>query len=246
MAILIFLICAFLWYFPLYKKQGKTDRMPGKFLIFAILAGAIPAFIAIVALQIPIGWGLNALKLSPAAHDFLDAFVSAALVEELIKFLCGYIILRIARPRRCIDCILLFGGVGLGYEITESLMTLDSTITGLVRGVFAYHIVWQFWMGLFYWRFMQAEKGKRFGPALAAFGVPMLLHGLNDFICFMFSNVCVPVFAEEALSAAQEKAVTIWLLAFLGFIVVSIVFAIITMKKCFREAKLSREADVKA
>lgn len=242
MAIPIFLICAFLWFFPIYRRQGKTDRMPVRYLIFAILAGAIPAMIAILALQIPLGWGLEALKLKQTARILMESFASAGLIEELVKFLCAFVIVKIAKPKHCIDYVLLFGGVGLGYEISESIMLIESPLTAIIRGAFAYHILWQFWMGLFYWKLLQAKGNERIGCAFAAFGVPFALHGLNDFCCFLISNATQGLAEGAVLTEVQESAAVFGFVAFVGITLLCVAFNIVTMIECVSNTKAEREA----
>ena len=236
MAFLVFAIFSFVWYYPAYKKQGNVDRLPGKAYRRAILFGIFPATILLLSAQLLLTYVRKLLPLGTVAHNLWEAFLSAAAVEEGVKFLFAWLVIRKFEPKRKIDYALIFAAVGMGYQIAESLMMMDGVVTALIRGIFAYHVLWQYWMGLYFFDYRQAKARGDEGAArkalLLSVGVPFLLHGLNDFIAFMNG---------AAVEGGIETEIGAWVFAFLLFVIASIVYLIITMKKVFRAAKESRE-----
>lgn len=247
LSLVIFLIFVFVWYFPVWRRQGKTDRLPRWTILKAILLGLIPGFLAIILLQIAAGYLEKALALSGAAYRASDSYISAALVEECVKFLGAWLILRKAAPKRKVDYALIFGAVGLGYEVTETALGLSgSLLGGVIRGVFALHIIWQLWMGLYYYEYRRSklagdEKGKR-KNFLLAFGVPVLLHGTNDFLAFMAED-SFNLAQAAGESGAEMTVYAVWIGLLIFFMLAQLVFQIITFKKALRAAEESRKLD---
>lgn len=237
MGFVIFFIFIFVWYFPAYVKQGRPGKPAGKHYLFAILLGAVPVMLAALILQVALTQLYRVLGVSSGTLRYaLESFVSAAAAEELLKFFFAWLVIRRAGPERQIDYALLFGAVGMGFEITESLMGMDSVLAAVIRGVFAYHILWQFWMGLYYRKYRLAgeagnasEKVKYF---LLTFLVPIVLHGVNDFIAFM---------AEDAMNANNDNAMAYWTLGYIIYILFSVVYLIFTMKKIRKAVSESRQ-----
>lgn len=255
MPLIIFLIFVFVWYFPVYCGQGKTERLSHRTVPIAILTGMIPVFAVVLLIQIGLGRFYKLISVSGMLYTALDAFVSAALVEEFVKFVAGYLIVRKTKPQRGVDYVLIFGAVGLGYEVTETLLQLDSVIAGIVRGVFALHIIWQFWMGLYYWKFRDAKRLSDSKSAVKnitlAFVVPIVLHGMNDFLLFVIQEKMKAgdsVITENVSgmeTVIDEESMLLWVGALLLFMVIEIVFQIVTFRKALREARKSRASDFK-
>ena len=252
--VLIFIAFDFVWYFPVYRRQGLTDRLPRRTVPVSILVGLIPVFLASIFVQFGGGFLRRAIPFSEVANLALDSYFDAALVEELMKFLGAYLIVRKVCPKRKVDYVLIFGAVGLGFEVTESLLLMDSAIAALGRGVFALHIIWQFFMGMFFWEYRQAKQlGDRHGVRknlCLAFGVPIVLHGTNDFLAFMAERALntLDAAAPETLEAVEAlapetEAAGVWMLLLLIFLVVQIVFQIVTFKMALKTAKESRRLD---
>lgn len=255
MPLLIFTIFIFVWYFPVWKRQGTEERLPRWTIAKSIAVGMVPVFLVIILLQVAFGFLQRALPLSPVAFTASDSYLSAALVEETVKFLGAYLVIRKVCPKRKVDYVLIFGAVGLGYEVTETLLLLDSVIAGLGRGIFALHIIWQFWMGMFYWEYRQAKlRGDRNAARknlLLAFLIPVILHGTNDFLAFMaekgFSAVdpaMLENFSGVADLSPELEAAGWWTAALLLFMAVEIVFQIITFRMALRTAKESRNTEI--
>lgn len=238
MSLIVFLICCLFWYLPVYRKQGREGRPEGKVYIKGILLGAFPVILISLLIQILLTRIFRAAGADADTILLLDALLSAAVTEEGMKFLFARRLVRKAGVSRKIDFILLFGAVGMGFQITESLMGMDGVFHALLRGILAYHVVWQYRMGMYYYDFLTAgETGERKGFPVKALGVPMLLHFVNDYLAFRMDAAVL----EEA-----GPAETFWILAFLGFFVFSVLYLAGTMKKVTRTAKESGKEDLPA
>ena len=246
MPLLIFIVFIFVWYFPVWAGQGAGNRLPVRSVLNSVLLGIFPVFFSALILQILLGNLYRALSVPYLLNKALSAYVDAALVEEGFKFLGAYLVIRRLNPRRKSDYILIFGAVGLGFEITETLLELDSPLTGAVRGMFAMHIIWGFWMGSFFWEYRQSGKS---GFLLLSLFVPFLLHGTNDFLCFVGLDQ-LP-FIDENLPSGLDAANNLstrmnhpedWILALLLFLILYLVFQIYTYCMALRASSKSRKA----
>ena len=257
-ALVVFIAFVFVWYFPVWLRQGMKNRLPKGTVFKSIALGFVPGFLAIIVFQILFGYAERKLNLSGTAYYAVDSFICAALTEELIKFFAARLIIRKVEPKRKVDYALVFGAVGLGYEAVETFLGLDSVWAGIIRGVFALHIIWQLWMGLFYWEYRQAkERGDRAGVKknlALVFLVPIFFHGMNDFLAFMAEDrlqamnaAALPENFMTGTSLAPEaEAAAVWFLILFGFMIVQLVYQIVTFRMALKTAKQSRAADAAA
>lgn len=246
--LIIFLVFVFVWYFPVYRKQGNMDRLPKKTVPIAIGVGLIPVFIATILVQFGLGYLLKFLGLTGIPYFAFDAFIIAALVEEMVKFLGAFLIVRKVKPKREVDYALIFGAVGLGFEVLETIICLDNVLVGAERGVFALHIIWQLWMGLYFYRYHQAKQMNDKAAAkknlTLALLVPIVIHGMHDFLAFVTADKVEKLDINNLANAASaETAVTIWLVVLCTFLIFEIVFQIITYRKALKAARESKLTD---
>jgi hypothetical protein len=117
-------------------------------------------------------------------HAVGEAFLGAAVPEELSKLLClVFLALRHVDADRERDSILIGGYIGLGFAIIENFLyvtnSIDWATTGAVRATLSVpaHVSWGLIMGYF------VSTG-RYG---FAFALPMLIHGLFDAV-LMYDN----------------------------------------------------------
>ena len=110
-------------------------------------------------------------------HAVGQAFLSAAVPEELSKLLCLiFLALRHVDAEQERDSILIGVYIGLGFAIIENFLyvtnSIDWAATGAVRAVLSVpgHVSWGLIMGYFVSR----------RRLVLAFAVPMLAHGLFD------------------------------------------------------------------
>lgn len=231
----IYFLCALCWFIPVYRRQGQDEKLHKKWCIAAGLSGAVPAFIVAVAVQIGAGFCFKIFGTPHAAMRVIEAFGAAAFTEELLKLFCAMLIIRLAKPSRKIDYVLIFGAAGLGFSVTESLggmLTGESVIAAIVTAVTAYHVNWQYWMGMFFYDYRQLKSsGNNSGAAgklLVAIGVPVLMHGINDWLVFAL---------EDYVKDVESTFEVLILMAMILWTVWMIIYAVITLRKALRIAK---------
>lgn len=236
MALIIFIICCLVWYLPLYRKQGR--KLPGKTYLKGILEGAFPVMLICLLVQTALTFVFRFMDLTDKTVLLLDALISAAVVEESFKFIFARRLAAKGGAESRIQYAMLFGAVGMGFQISESLMGMGGgLLPALMRGVLAYHVVWQYWMGLYYYDYVRAkdsaDKKTRTKLLAKSVGIPVLLHFVNDYIAFMMDHVMN--------NDAPENEQTLWIMLFLCFFIFSVFYLVMTMKKMNRAAKESRE-----
>ena len=239
--ILIFLVFLFIWVYPPYRRQGKEGMPAKKWYLFNFLITAIPGFVVAVILQLLLQAVTDRMTAPTVVIILIDAFLSAGVFEEVIKFFGGRLLLKRSQAVRKIDYIFLFAASGIGFELTESIFSvLDGNLIGsVIRGVFCLHVFWQIYMGAHYYEY---RKAKETGNQRAACGqffrfliVPILLHGLNDFGVLWILEV-----SSTDLALQDDMQIAAALLAIGIALVVGIIFIIRTEIMVYREANRSR------
>ncbi len=192
-SLLFLLIFIFIWCYPVLKRQKKLGgyvdkKTEGKALLF----GLIPTTAVLLLCQFALGWifkltGLNNYKVFIC---FLNAFLMYGMIEEATKYGFARLVLRKFERLKKIDIMIIFGFVGMGYEIAETLL-IGGLFAGIGRGIFVAHIMYQFIMGHFFYESIHAknrgdDKGAK-KNMIFSLAIPMLLHGINDLFCELIS-----------------------------------------------------------
>jgi len=171
-------IIAFYVYF-----RDKYEKEPLKLLVLALLGGAL-AVIPIMFLEDFLMGIVPAL--GKVGKAFYTAFVVAGFSEELFKYLALYLVIwRSKAFNEQFDGIVYAVFVSLGFAAVENIMYVTSHgyPTALTRAFTAVpaHAIFGITMGYFFGiarRYKELRK-----PYLRrALWVPILLHGLYDFI----------------------------------------------------------------
>ena len=165
------------------NHRDKYDKEPKWLLILSVLAGAfsvLPIIFIERLLFLPASWMVG------YAHAGWNAFVVAAFTEELFKFL--FVLILIWRSKHFneqFDGIVYAVYVSMGFAMVENVMYVlgGGMSTALARAFTAVpaHAIFAVSMGYFLGRAKFNEK-RRATFLLAAIGMPILLHGLYDFI----------------------------------------------------------------
>lgn len=166
-------------------KDGKPE--PTRWLLAAtglgVLAG--PAVLLL-------GWlGWPDIPNDTFTGAFLSAFISAAIPEECLKFAALWIL-----AKRCRHFDEMFDGIvycvciGMGFAALENILYVlgseDEWISvGIARALMSVpmHYVFAVIMGAFFslgW----FDSSKRTKYMFAALGLPILVHGVYDTLCF--------------------------------------------------------------
>ena len=172
----------------LYKKENvKPAEVWG-----AILIGIFAIFPASL---IEITITLYTTKITGIVKNLFHAFIVAAFVEELVKFLFIKLIFYIRKPDSHIKGIITAVSVGLGFALLENIMySFDSSWIVIVRCVSAVplHMITTGILGYYMYYSLDdypAAHNKGFAEAF-------MLHGIYDFLislASLYSLFAVPV-----------------------------------------------------
>lgn len=182
-----------LWY--IFKKDSAQPE-PTKWLAKAFWFGVLSALLSFV-FSTPLGaiFGLELdAEVYPSIFDaFADAFLLAAIPEELAKLIMLWLLLR-KNPHfdEKFDGIVYAVCIGMGFAGIENVMYLaggieDGSWIGMgisralfsIPGHFLFAVLMGYYYSLYYWRIDRSTKAK--AMILVA---PVLTHGLFDGILF--------------------------------------------------------------
>lgn len=186
-------VAVLLWY--IYRKD-KVQPEPTKWLLKAFGFGVLSTFLSFV-FSVPacllLGMEMDANTYSSIREAFTDAFVLAAIPEELAKLIMLWLLLR-KNPHfdERFDGIVYAVCIGMGFAGIENVMYLIGGIengtwigTGIVRALFSIpgHFFFAVLMGYYYsiYHFGIDRSPKAKAMILVA---PILAHGLFDGILF--------------------------------------------------------------
>ena len=186
-------VAVLLWY--IYRKD-KVQPEPTKWLLKAFGFGVLSMFLSFV-FSVPacllLGMEMDANTYSSIREAFADAFVLAAIPEELAKLIMLWLLLR-KNPHfdERFDGIVYAVCIGMGFAGIENVMYLIGGIengtwigTGIVRALFSIpgHFFFAVLMGYYYslYHFGIDRSPKAKAMILVA---PILAHGLFDGILF--------------------------------------------------------------
>lgn len=204
-----------LWYF--YRRD--LNREPPRPLLITFLLGVLAVF-ATLALSLPIGKPVAARLAEPHFKAAAEAFLCAALPEELCKFCVLWFYA--ARSRAFDEPMdgIVYGVVAsLGFATLENVLYVAAggLGTAVARAVLSVpsHAFWGAIMGYHAGqaRFRTEGRGRQLALALA---VPTLLHGLYDLPLMAMTNV------NAALGPGRAGGTAAWAIpATLGVVVFS-------------------------
>ncbi|HPT31684.1 MAG TPA: PrsW family glutamic-type intramembrane protease [Prolixibacteraceae bacterium] len=171
------IIAGYIWF------RDKYEREPFRMLFFSLLAGAlivVPVIFAENLISIP-GEGLEGI---PAAA--WKAFAVAGFTEEVFKYLALFLLIWKSREfNDKYDGIVYGTFLSLGFAGVENILYVFSEgySTGLVRAFTAVpaHAIFGITMG-FYLGLAKFYPRKRRALQWRALLIPILLHGIYDFI----------------------------------------------------------------
>ena len=210
MLLMIALLPAVLLTIYIYKKD-RVEHEPVRLIVKLLALGAVSCFPATV-LELAISGGIEALGLSnPYLAAFLESFVVAALCEELMK---RWFLRRATWNNAAFDyqfdAIVYAVSVSLGFAALENVLYVMQSgfETGIVRAFTSVpgHAIFGVFMGYYYGHAKLAEAQGRASEMreylTLSLLVPLLLHGVYDFIAFSMEISelwVIPFFAFVAL-----------------------------------------------
>lgn len=172
-------------------RKDSIQPEPPKYLIKAFVFGLLSVLFSF-AFSIPLSRLLEINdNVATVTDSVITSFFSAAIPEELAKFILLYLFVR-KNPYfdEKFDGIVYATCIGLGFACLENIMYLFSNIdtwlqTGIMRALFAVpaHFFFAVLMGYYFalYKFSHKDKMKNFILALL---MPILAHGIYDTIAF--------------------------------------------------------------
>jgi len=163
--------------------RDKYEKEPIKILFFALVAGALAVLPVLVVGQL-----LEYVKpvMGIRGTAFYTSFIEAGLVEEGFKFLALYLLIwRNPNFNESFDGIVYAVFVSLGFAAVENIFYVaeGGYKVALVRSLTAVpaHAIFGIRMG-FYFGIAHMYQEIRTSYLLKAFLIPVILHGIYDFM----------------------------------------------------------------
>lgn len=183
-------IAVLLWY--IYKKD-KEQPEPTKWLLKAFGYGVLSVFVSLIFSEpASLLFGLDPeLNASSIGEAFANAFLLAAIPEEVAKLLMLWLLLR-KNPHfdERFDGIVYAVCVGMGFAGLENVIYLFNGLengtwitTGIVRALFSvpghffFAVLMGYYYSIYYWGIDRSTKTK-----VMILAAPILAHGLFDAI----------------------------------------------------------------
>jgi RsiW-degrading membrane proteinase PrsW (M82 family) len=176
--------------------RDKYDREPLKLLIFAVVAGLIIVIPVVIVERLLMRMMPSFGQVAEAAYQ---AFIVAGFTEELFKFLALYLLVwRSPSFNEKFDGIVYAVFVSLGFAAVENVMyVMDGGYqTAIVRAITAVpaHALFGITMG-YYFGIAHMYSELRSSYLIKALLMPILLHGIYDFILMVGINWLLVLFA---------------------------------------------------
>ena len=182
-------------------KQKPGERFSKKAVWRFLLFGALSA-VVLIALSLASPIKKDAFfDLHPLLSGFLTALLTAALLEEVLKYLLFRLAIRKNGEVRCWqDAILAAVIVAIGFTLLEDLTYLFDGAGSILRALLPAHLLFQAVMGYYYGKARVTKQAKYHVLSLA---VPILLHTLFDM--FLIAIMSIAGDPSAMLSLTEEE-----------------------------------------
>ena len=171
-----FLVCFLILRWLLKKKPGEpySKKTVVRFVLFGALSTVLNlVLMSVTPIEREMFFGMN-----PVLSGFLTALITAALIEEVLKYLMFRLAVRSSREVVCwLDAIIAAIAVGVGFTLLEDITYLFDGGGTILRAVFPMHLLFQAVMGYYYGKARVTGQARYDVLSLA---VPILLHTLFD------------------------------------------------------------------
>ena len=180
----------------LIYRRDKYCPEPSSQLFKAFWYGLLSVFLSLT-ISLPLDFfGVYSSEFSSLSGAFRYAFFGAAIPEEIAKFVMLWLLVRHSKYfDEAIDGIVYAVFISLGFAAFENVLYLFNNMdqwvaVGIVRALFSVpaHYAFGVLMGYYYsqYRFSVRPSSK---VALCVLLVPIVFHGLFDFILMSFSSL---------------------------------------------------------
>lgn len=180
----------------IYLKD-KYEKEPLGLCLKMSLFGAI-AVAPIFVIELFLSWIGKQLPINATGLAFWDAFVVAGMTEETFKFLVIYLFIwRNKNFNEPFDGIVYAVFASLGFALVENILYVfnNGIGTGLIRAFTAVpaHTIFGITMGYFF-ALAKFSKSNNSALLLTALLLPVLIHGLYDFILMQPNKTLLLIF----------------------------------------------------
>lgn len=228
-----FAVCFFILKWVLKRKTGApySRKAVTRFLFLgAISMPATLILSSFLPLERDTFFGMN-----PILSGFLTALITAALLEETVK----YIFFRLAVLKNgevvCwLDAVIAAILVGIGFTVMEDLEFVAVGSSNIFRAILPMHILFQGIMGYFYGK---ACVMKDFRYHVLSWAAPILCHTVFDMFLIGMISIIGDVSAVTTMSEAEisslpyyEYAVPMMVCAIV-IMVISLIALILFLRK---------------
>ena len=175
-AIVEVIVCVLIIRWILNQKAG--EKFSGKFVRRMILLGLLSAILVLaIGILIP-GDPFSSIS-NPVLRGFVMILLTAAILEEGMKYLCFRLTVRNSSEVRTIhDAILVSAVVAMAFDMFENVeYSLFGNLFSALRILFPMHLVFGAAMGYFYGK---AKAEGKAGYHVLSLLVPILLHTIFD------------------------------------------------------------------
>ena len=214
-----FAVCFLILLWLLKKKTGEpfAKKTVVKFLLFGALAVVLSFAVSFVlSIEQDTFFGMN-----PLLSGFLTALITAALFEELAKYLLFRLAVRKNGEVQCwLDGILAAVIVAIGFTLLEDLTYLFSG-GSLLRALLPGHLLFQAIMGYYYGK---ARVTKQVKYDVLSIAVPMLVHTLFDMFIIGLMSIVGDKDVLAGMSAEQLGA-----LPYANYLVPLVICTVVTL-----------------
>ncbi|MBN1699113.1 MAG: PrsW family intramembrane metalloprotease [Spirochaetales bacterium] len=183
LSLVIAIVPSLLLVFYFYRRDSYKKE-PKRMILFAFFLGIVSIFPA-VFFALALGF-LEKME-NPWLLSFIEAFITAALVEEVAKTgMLRFFIFRNPYFDEITDGIIYMAVISLGFACFENILySIDDVQTALIRAFTAVpgHALWSGIMG-YYFGLAKTGKDKTDRLFFKGLALGIFYHGLYDFVLF--------------------------------------------------------------
>lgn len=196
-------VCILILLWVLKKKTGErySKKATAKFVLFGALSVVLClSLTSVLSLERDTFFGMN-----PILSGFLTAFLTAALLEEVGKYIFFRLAIWKNREVVCwLDAIIAAVAVAVGFVILEDIEFVVSGSGSIVRAFIPCHILFQAIMGYYYGK---ARVTKKFMYDVLSLAVPVLCHTAFDMFLIGLMSIVGDINALTGLSNEEITAI---------------------------------------
>lgn len=196
----------------IYLRDGKDDREPIGLLVKTFVYGIFSALAVLMEHSL-----FGMLHINLDVNTFTTAFISAALLEELTKFIFLYLLIwRNDEFNERFDGIVYAAFVGLGFAFFENILYLGAAENAFElaygRGMFATpaHFFFAVAMGYGFGLAKFGDPSRRRFHIASGVVCAIVLHGIYDYLLIWAQGVTDPTTAGSIMCLFYLFDIILW------------------------------------